>query len=29
MKAALCAVRLPRVFVDALAVAFRVISTVM
>ena len=29
MKAALRAVRLPRVFVDALAVAFRVIPTVM
>ena len=28
MKAALCAVHLPRVFVDALAVAFRVIPTV-
>ena len=29
MKAALRAVRLPRVFVDVLAVAFRVIPTVM
>ena len=29
MKAALRAVHLPRVFVDALAVAFRVIPTVM
>ena len=29
MKAALRAVHLPRVFVDALAVAFRVVSTVV